>query len=229
MLSVLNITTPTFSLRLLPTSTPRPNPALVVPFNTQELKTSFRMHSPEDCLILSTPSRVRHTILCLPRTLLPTTVHIGRILAILPLSNYFPRWISLLVLMIYNTSFIPQHVDLNNSFCPTCNSNLRPPIIIQEATRSFSASRVFPFGRRYPLDPLCPQPGDLPLSAIPICTICRWPHLTEGAFRARAFTLLNPLSLRTSREALLRVTFDDLFFERCNRHLVQQFRGFTMD
>ena len=116
VLSVLNITRPTIFLRLLPTSTPRPNPALVIPFNTQELKTSFRMHSPDDCLILSTPSRVRHNILCLLMALLPTTVHIGRILAILPLSNYFPRWISLLVLMISSTSFTSQHVDLNNSY-----------------------------------------------------------------------------------------------------------------
>ena len=113
--------------------------------------------------------------------------------------------------------------------CPTCNSSLRPSIITHGATRSFSVGRTFPFGRRYPTDSLCPQQEDLPLEAIPTCVICQWPHLTEAAFRARAFTLLNPRSLGTSREALLRVTFDDQFFERCNRHLIQDFRNFAAD
>ena len=60
-----------------------------------------------------------------------------------------------------------------------------------------------------------------PMLGLPLDT------LTTGAFRARAYTLLNPLSVRTSREALLSVCFDEAMFERCSRHLMSDFRQFT--
>ena len=118
--------------------------------------------------------------------------------------------------------FSPTARRFEQFSCPDCNAPLR-----HGACRSFSAGRVFPFGNRYPIDPLSPQENDLVDGYPPLCSVCHWTHLTNGAFRARAYTLLNPLSLRTSRAALLSVCFDETMFERCNRHLINDFQQFT--
>ena len=57
--------------------------------------------------------------------------------------------------------FSPTARRFEQFSCPDCNAPLRPEIIAHGACRSFSAGRVFPFGNRYPIDPLSPQENDL--------------------------------------------------------------------